>query len=55
MQQNIWFDRCVEISVETRSQNFTAIHRSSRKLRQLAVEFVVIKLFGRESLHVEPS
>ena len=28
--------------VETRSQNFT-------------VEFVVIKHFGRESIHVEPS
>ena len=32
---------CVVIKVETRSQNFT-------------VEFVVIKHFGRESLHVEP-
>ena len=38
--------------IETRSQNFTAIHRSSRKLRGGICRY---KAFCRkESLHVEP-
>ena len=40
---------CRYLSGNTFSPRFTAPHEN------LAVEFVVIKHFGRESLHVEPS